>query len=222
MSENTEIKDKDEGLEDEEEVIDPPVDNLPNLFVEASKELVIKPVERNGQKAESSAKKVPTGKKPRGKGKPFVKGEDPRRNTDGRPEGRKNFGTIWKMFIEKVALDNDMTPEGVEAHLVSVGFIQAQKGNVAFWNSILDRVYGRATFPIDHTGEVEVKGAKELAEAVQAILEEDDETAPAKPVKQSKEKPVEEAKAPEPVAPKPEAVQDVLSDENNSTTKESS
>lgn len=217
MSDNNEIKEKKEPIvedlfdDEDAEVIESTPDNpdVPSLFVESKKELVIKPQERIDNPVKTG------GKQEKKKKKGTFEKDDPRINRNGRPEGRKNFGTIWKMFIEKVALDNGLTPEGVEAHLVSIGFNQAQRGNVAFWNSILDRVYGRATFPIDHTGEVEVKGAKELAEAVQAILEEDDEPAP-KPKKKSKEK------KEEPPAPKPEAVQDVLSDENNTTTEKGS
>lgn len=100
----------------------------------------------------------------------FVK-DDPRINRDGRPEGSKNFSTVFRDFMKRIADVNGVEAGDVEDQLLRIGFVEAQKGNFSFWNNIFDRLYGRPAQPIEHSGGMEVKGAKELAEAVQALLD---------------------------------------------------
>ena len=52
------------------------------------------------------------------RGVPFKKGDDPRRNTDGRPKGTKNFTTKVREALEKVAEGRDYTYE--EAFLKAI------------------------------------------------------------------------------------------------------
>ena len=87
--------------------------------------------------------------------KPFVAGDDPRRNLDGRPEGSKNRATIAKQILEMVAIVPDdvfetlksvypdiakkMTAEEV-ATIVMVG--SAIKGDVNAYKAVMDSAYG--------------------------------------------------------------------------------
>jgi hypothetical protein len=84
----------------------------------------------------------------------FQKGEDPRRNLAGRPEGTLNFATKWRKFIEKVAETNEVTPEELESQLLAVGFKEAKAGQFNFWKDIHDRVYGKPKETIEHQGEI--------------------------------------------------------------------
>lgn len=84
----------------------------------------------------------------------FQKGDDPRRNLDGRPPGALNFSTKWKIFIDKVAKQNNMTPEEIDEQLFAVGFKKAKDGEYAFYRDIHDRVYGK---PLQQT-ELKVDG----------------------------------------------------------------
>ncbi len=89
----------------------------------------------------------------------FKNGYDPRRNLEGRPKGVKNFDTIFKEAIERLAKLDDPTlkqvvagkisVEGIDVALVRRGLIEALKGNVSFWNSIYDRRIGKSTENID-------------------------------------------------------------------------
>ncbi len=95
------------------------------------------------ENADKTAKEVP--------GVPFKKGEDPRRNLAGRPEGTLNFATKWKKFIEKVAETNEMSPDETEQQLLAVAFKKAKDGDYNFYRDTFDRVYGRAMQPTDIT-----------------------------------------------------------------------
>jgi hypothetical protein len=89
-------------------------------------------------------------------GIPFKKGDDPRRNTDGRPPGALNFATKFRVFVEKVAENKNITPEEVEEQLLSIGYDKAQEGNYNFWRDLHDRVYGQATQNVNVEAKLEI------------------------------------------------------------------
>jgi len=55
------------------------------------------------ENTETTAKEV--------RGVPFAKGDDPRRNTEGRPKGARGFTTKVKEALEKIAEGKDYTYE---------------------------------------------------------------------------------------------------------------
>lgn len=69
-------------------------------------------------------------------------------NPNGRPKGALNFATKWRIFIDKVAKENAMTPEQVDEQLLAVGFKKAKEGDYNFYRDVHDRVYGR---PMQYT-----------------------------------------------------------------------
>ena len=97
--------------------------------------------------------------------KPFLKGEDPRRNIDGRPEGVKNRSTIAKHVLEMVAIlpddvfdrvkelfpgiDKRMTAEEIST-LVLLGNA-ISKGDVNAYKAIMDSAYGSPKVEISGT-----------------------------------------------------------------------
>lgn len=77
-------------------------------------------------------------------------------NPNGRPKGALNFSTKWFKFIEKVAKENNMTPQQVDEQLLAIGFKKAKEGDYPFWRDIHDRLYGKAQQTIDLNADVEI------------------------------------------------------------------
>lgn len=100
-------------------------------------------MEKDTEIAPTTAKEV--------RGVPFKKGDDPRRNIEGRPSGSLDFKTKWHIFIDKVAKQNGMTPDEIDEQLLAVGFKKAKDGDYAFYRDIQDRVHGKPQQFIDHT-----------------------------------------------------------------------
>lgn len=82
-------------------------------------------------------------------GKGFKKGQSG--NPAGRPKGALNFATKFRVFIEKVAEQEDITPEEVEEKLMAVGYKGAKEGDFRFWADIFNRVYGKPKDTIEHS-----------------------------------------------------------------------
>ena len=91
--------------------------------------------------AEVSAKEV--------RGVPFVKGDDPRRNLEGRPVGSRDFATDFDEVVEEIAEENGITKSQARKHLLKVAYKHAKEGNYSFYKDIHDRVYGSATNKTD-------------------------------------------------------------------------
>lgn len=77
-------------------------------------------------------------------------------NPDGRPDGQRNYATIYREALIKLAKAKDLTPEELENELVSSGLINAHKGDYRFYKDVLDRLHGQATSKIEHSGKVTI------------------------------------------------------------------
>lgn len=88
-------------------------------------------------------------------------------NDAGKTAGALDFKTKWRIFISKVATQNNITPEEVEEQLLAVGFKQAKDANFQFWKDIHDRVYDKAVQPFggsDDGKPIVIKVVKEIAD----------------------------------------------------------
>jgi len=80
---------------------------------------------------------------------PIKKGE--RLNPNGRPKGQRNYKTIYREALIKIAEANDKSPEEIEEMMHQVGLNKALKGDFAFYRDINDRLHGKAVQPTDIT-----------------------------------------------------------------------
>ena len=74
--------------------------------------------------------------------KPIKKGE--RLNPNGRPLGQKNYATIYKEALIKLAKVKNITPDQLEADLVLKGILLARGGDYRFYKDVMDRIHGTA------------------------------------------------------------------------------
>ena len=64
-------------------------------------------------------------------------------NPNGRPKGQRNYATIYKEALRKIAESQDMTPEQIEEKINEVGLLKAMKGDYAFYRDLQDRLHGK-------------------------------------------------------------------------------
>lgn len=82
----------------------------------------------------------------------------------GRPLGTKNFDTIFREAIEKLAKDDPefvkvvgKSVDDVDRKLVRRAIIEAAAGNYAFYRDNFDRRFGKAIETIAHEGDITIK-----------------------------------------------------------------
>lgn len=82
---------------------------------------------------------------------PFKGGESG--NPNGRPLGQKNYATLYKEALIKLAKLNDKEPEELELELISKGIMSARGGDYRFYKDVLDRLHGTAVQKTDITSD---------------------------------------------------------------------
>ena len=86
--------------------------------------------------------------------------------------GDVSFKVKWFAFIDKVAKQNDMTPNEIDEQLLAVGFKKAKDGDYAFYRDIHDRVYGKPQQYIDHTTGGETFAMEVIEQKANSILDD--------------------------------------------------
>ena len=74
---------------------------------------------------------------------PWKKG-DPSPNPDGRPKGQRNYATIYRAALEKIAESQNMTPEEFEEIMMQSGLKNSLK-DFRFYKDTFDRLHGPPT-----------------------------------------------------------------------------
>jgi hypothetical protein len=80
---------------------------------------------------------------------PFKKGQSG--NPKGYPKGQRNYATIYREALMKIAASQNMSFEEMENILVQSGLSKAIKGDYKFYQDVMDRVHGKPQQSIDHT-----------------------------------------------------------------------
>ena len=78
-------------------------------------------------------------------------------NPEGKKKGTRNFETIYREALKKIAKLNDLTPEELEDDIIAKAVTAARKGDYRFYKDTLDRLHGSATQKHEHSGEVNIK-----------------------------------------------------------------
>ena len=81
---------------------------------------------------------------------PFKKGQSG--NPNGRPKGQKNYATLYREALLKLAELNDKDFDELELEIISKGLTEAHKGNYTFYRDVLDRLHGKPAQRTELTG----------------------------------------------------------------------
>jgi hypothetical protein len=71
----------------------------------------------------------------------------------GRPKGQRNYATIYRAALIKIADANNKTPEEIEEMMEQAGLKKALAGDFAFQKDIKDRLHGKAQQKTDITSD---------------------------------------------------------------------
>jgi len=78
-------------------------------------------------------------------------------NPNGRPLGQKNYSTLYKEALIKLAKLNNKKPDELEIEMISKGILSARAGDYRFYKDVLDRLLGTAQNNMNFSGEVTTK-----------------------------------------------------------------
>lgn len=87
--------------------------------------------------------------------KPWKKGV--RVPGSGRPKGQRDYATIYKEALIKLASANGITADELENDILQKGLALSRKGDYRFYKDTLDRLHGQPKQALDITS-----GGKEL------------------------------------------------------------
>lgn len=85
---------------------------------------------------------------------PWKKG-DPSPNPSGRPKGQRNYATIYRAALQKIAAAKNATPEEIEDMIEQTGLQKALDGDFNFSRDLKDRLHGKPRQPIGLEGAIE-------------------------------------------------------------------
>jgi hypothetical protein len=82
----------------------------------------------------------------------------------GRPKGQKNYATLYKEALIKIAEKADMQPDDLELEIIQKGLLSARKGDYRFYKDLLDRLHGKPIQPSEVTANITGTGVIILPE----------------------------------------------------------
>lgn len=97
----------------------------------------------------------------------FVKGNP----GGGRPNGSLDFKTKFELFLDKLAKQNDMTPQEIDEQLFAVAYKKAKEGDYQFWRDVHDRIYGK---PLQKNETDITSGGQPIIQVAEAIANKND------------------------------------------------
>jgi len=96
---------------------------------------------------------------------PIKKGE--RLNPNGRPKGQRNYATLYRLALEKIAATEGITADDFEVKFVQDALSRSLKGDSRLYTDTLDRIHGKAPQSINQniTGQLTITIPPELAQS---------------------------------------------------------
>lgn len=79
-------------------------------------------------------------------------------NPKGHPKGQRNYSTIYREALFRLAVLNDTTPEALENEMIANGIKLGRKGDYRFYKDLLDRLHGTPVQKIQ--GDINISGVE--------------------------------------------------------------
>lgn len=70
-------------------------------------------------------------------------------NPQGRPKGQRDYRTLYRIAMERIAEAQGMDPDHIEEIMHAAGITKALKGDFFFYKDINDRIHGKPKDTID-------------------------------------------------------------------------
>lgn len=70
-------------------------------------------------------------------------------NPLGHPKGQKNYKTLYREALIKIAKSNGKEVGEIELDIVMKGLFRARDGNFQFYKDVMDRIHGQAKESVD-------------------------------------------------------------------------
>lgn len=99
----------------------------------------------------------------------FQKGDDPRRNLDGKPKGTKHFSTLFKEVLKEHIKLKDGSKMTIGDAMVKAMTSKAIRGDVSAFNAVADRVDGKAQQSLEVTADLNITNPEAQQTAEEAI-----------------------------------------------------
>ena len=87
-------------------------------------------------------------------GKPFEPGKSG--NPNGRPLGQKNYSTLYREALVKLATMEGVEPDDLELEIILNGLKNAKVSDYRFYKDLLDRIHGKAPDTVRVEGNLKV------------------------------------------------------------------
>jgi len=81
---------------------------------------------------------------------PWKKG-DPSPNPSGRPKGQRNYATLYRLAMEKIAVAEGMSFDDFEIKFIQQALRKGFNGDTRLYTDTLDRIHGKAQQSVDLT-----------------------------------------------------------------------
>lgn len=92
----------------------------------------------------------------------------------GRPLGQRNYATIYRAALIKLAEINKKTPEELEDEILSKGLLSARNGDYRFYKDLQDRLHGTAVQKTDITTDGKAINESKIKNLVASIFQDED------------------------------------------------
>lgn len=91
-------------------------------------------------------------------------------NPNGRPNGQRNYATLYREALIKLATINGKEPEELEVEMLSNAIARARSGDYKFYKDVIDRIFGTAIIKTELTVEVDQESKEKSKKAVSEYL----------------------------------------------------